>query len=149
MINIGKYTAKRKELYGKDPWRPRNFQDSEELIHRFDDYLDACDEHGNDATQEGMIANLFGSRRMFYYYRDKDYLQEAFEYMDCVLADMTINSNIEGTTKGLILKSKYGYSDKIETVNTNNHNLLISVEEREKYKKELQEKYNIDVIEGG
>ena len=118
-------------------------------MKEFDLYLDACEEAGHSATIEGMIASIFGSKRMYNYYKAKEDLADGFEYIDCVLADMTINSNIEGTTKGLILKSKYGYSDKIETVNTTNHNVLISLEEREKYKKELQEKYNIDVIEGG
>jgi hypothetical protein len=80
-------------------------------------------------------------------YAKREEYSEVIELIDLVLADATINGQKDAGIKALILKSKYGYSDKIETVNTNQNNNVntLNEEDKERYKQELKEKFGIEV----
>jgi hypothetical protein len=112
----------------------------------FNNYLDLCWRAGISPTFEGMMADMFKSKSSYVYYRSKENLKEVFEYIDLVLADITINGKLSDSMKGMILKNKCGYSEKVETVNTNNNNFMITPDEKERMKKELKEKFDIEVV---
>jgi hypothetical protein len=100
--------------------RPNKFENPDELIDLFVDYIDYC-------IGKNQLANMAGFRRykviprttLFEYERKPEYAN-AFEYIDDVLHDETLNNkSVDPTTKKLVLQSKFGYADKTANVNEN------------------------------
>lgn len=145
---MGKSNPKYMEIYKQKigPANLRNYADPEILRDEFYNYLDLCDRSNISPTFEGMMADIFKSKSSYNWYRSKENLKEVFEYIDLVLADITINGKLSDSMKGMILKNKCGYSEKVETVNTNNNNFMITPDEKERMKKELKEKFDIEVV---
>jgi hypothetical protein len=122
-----------------------DYRNPDVVAESFYKYLELCGRAGISPTYEGMMADMFKSKNSYTYYRSKENLKEVFEYIDLVLADITINGKLSDSMKGLILKNRCGYSEKVENVNTNTHKLITNEEEKEKYRKELKEKFDIEV----
>lgn len=145
---MGKSNPKYMELYRKKIGLANltGYKDPDLVAEAFYEYLNRCDGAGTSPTFEGMMADMFKSKSSYVYYRGKENLKEVFEYIDLVLADITINGKLSDSMKGMILKNKCGYSEKVETVNTNNNNFMITPDEKERMKKELKEKFDIEVV---
>lgn len=136
------------ELYRQKigPANLANYADPEILRGEFFDYIDRCDRVGMSPTFEGMMADIFKSRSSYKYYRSKENLKEVFEFIDLVLTDIIINGRLSDTVKKMMLQKDCGYSDKVESVNTNNNNFMITPDEKERMKKELKEKFDIEIV---
>jgi hypothetical protein len=145
---MGKSNKSYMEMYKKKIGSANltGYKDPDLVAEAFYNYLERCDMVGGSPTFEGMMADMFKSKSSYNWYRSKENLKEVFEYIDLVLADITINGKLSDSMKGMILKNRCGYSDKIETVNTNNNNFMITPDEKERIKKELKEKFDIEIV---
>jgi hypothetical protein len=115
----------------------------DDLMADFVELVNMARESGRTLTKEMMKVALFGGTKNYNHYKKKPDYENSLELIDLVLADETINSRASDSIKTLILKNKYGYSEKIETVNVSNHNFTVDNEDRERFAKELKEKYGV------
>jgi hypothetical protein len=120
-------------------------QNPDDLMADFVELVNMARESGRTLTSEMTKVALFGGNRNYNNYKKKPDFADALDLIDLVLADETINSRASDSMKTLILKNKYGYSEKIETVNVSNHNFTVDNEDKVRFAKELEEKYGIIV----
>lgn len=111
----------------------------------FEDYIEECFTDSKVPTLAGYTVSVFNNpstRRK--YEQDPKYAEECAEHR-LIIEDMTINSGkVDGSIRKLILQSRFNYAEKVEQLSVG---AQISLEDMEKYKKELEEKHGIKVIE--
>lgn len=125
--------------------RPFIVGDPNSLLVDFFNFLEHCQSEGKIATQEMVKVVLFKGDRNYLNYKKRPEYEEVMNLIDLILADQTINSKASDSIKNLILKNKYGYSEKIESVNVNSNTLTINDEDKIRFMNELKDKYGVEV----
>jgi hypothetical protein len=101
------------------------FSDPDELLDWFYDYIDDCIDNNSLASVAGFRSNKSIPRSTYYDYVNKPEFSDCFAMINDILEDKTINNNsVDGSTKKLILQSKFGYKEKSE-VSTRNVNTTL------------------------
>lgn len=96
----------------------RRFMNEDEFLDKIYEYMKYCKKHDNMANISGFCAWSRTPRTTFY--ENKNYYPKAWELMNDILEDNTINNKgVEASMRIFYLKNKFGYKDKIETENTN------------------------------
>ena len=119
---------KKKEDNQRERGHPRSFQNEDDFLNRFSEYMNAC-----ISTEQ--LPNIAGfcwfckiTRETFY--KQQDYYSDTFNKIQEALEDAALNH--KATAMGLFyLKNKFKYRDKVETENVN-MNYEMSEEEAEK-----------------
>lgn len=97
---------------------PRSFETEEEFMEQFEKYIDKCICEERLANIAGFCAFARITRET--YYKQKEYYSDTFKVIEQILEDAALNH--KATSMGIFyLKNKFGYVDKMETVNTNNN----------------------------
>jgi hypothetical protein len=95
--------------------KPRLYNDPEELLEYFYQYIKNCIDEKRIPTEAGMITHCFCNRSSKNNYEGKEDYFFAFQQIYQILEDETINNQtVDSNTKNLVLKSKFKYSDKQE-----------------------------------
>ena len=95
--------------------KPRLYNDPNELLEYFYQYVLNCIDEKRIPTEPGMITHCFNNRTSKNNYEGKEEYFFVFEHIYQILEDETINNQtVDSNTKNLLLKSKFKYSDKQE-----------------------------------
>lgn len=127
--------------------RPPLYNDSNELLEYFYQYIMNCIDEDRYPTMPGYVVHCFGSRQNKHNYEKKEDFFDAFERIHAIMEDEAIvNPNLDASTKKIYLQTKFNYLDKLTTTNENvniNENLeSLSKEERQQRISELLNKMN-------
>lgn len=95
---------------------PRSFKDAEEFKNKFIEYIEDCEVKEKLPNIAGFCWYCSIHRDTFY--AQEEYYSDTFKQIQSALEDAAINH--KATSMGIFyLKNKFGYTDKVETQNTN------------------------------
>lgn len=95
---------------------PRSFESAEDFMNKFDEYLEHCEIHEKLANIAGFCGYCRISRETFY--KQREYYSDTFKVIQARLEDAALNHT--SASMGIFyLKNKFGYVDKVETINQN------------------------------
>ncbi len=119
--------------------QPRSFKTEKEFQKSFEDYVNYCKENKRFANIAGFCVFCDVTRETFY--KQQEYYSDTYKKIQDSLEDHTLNCHLSPAEKIFYMKNKFGYSDKVETVNTNlNTEISLTPEERTKRIEELKAK---------
>lgn len=91
---------------------PRKFPTEEDFLNKFEEYISYCEENKKIANIAGFAVYCKINRDTFY--DQKERYPQAYNMIQDILEDYTINTDMHPTLKIFYLKCKFKYKDKPE-----------------------------------
>jgi len=131
----------RQKLITRGVGRQRLYENTEELLNAFEDYIEDCLKTKTMPTIAGYTVAVFQSQTTRAKYEKDPDFAEACQECRMIIEDLTINSGkVDGSIRKLVLQSRFDYAEKQEQIVAQAN---LSAEELERYKKELEEDHGI------
>lgn len=104
----------------KERLKARKFENKETFYNKFKDYEEQCEIKEKLMNVAGFCVFCMMTRETFY--KQKDYYSDTYDIINSALEDGALNnSTVAPTILSLYLKNKCGYTDKVESNNTNSN----------------------------